>query len=417
MQKLLSIRSFPKAIMHMDGDAFFVSVEMAKDPSLRGKPVVTGEERGIVTALSYEAKALGVTRGLPIFQLKKLYPQVIVLPGDYATYALYSQKMFDVVRRYTEDVEEYSIDECFADFTGLEAPLKMKYEEILKRIKTEIWDELGLTVSIGLAPTKVLAKVASKWRKPNGLTLVPGKQAHEFLSEVPVGAVWGIGPATTNKLARLGIKTAYDLSVKDESWISHYLSKHHRELWKELNCISVHSVDPQQKDSYVSISKTRTFSPPTNNIDFLFSQLSKHIEDACAKARYFNLAAKKISFFLKTQSFRYHRGEISLLSRTNIPEVLFSIIIKKFPEVHQRNVLYRSAGVTLHELASHDLVQADLFGVSETIEKFEAIHNQIDKLEEKFGRRVVHLASTHASLKHGRKGTDFEDEDRNLLFL
>ena len=156
----------------MDGDAFFVGVEMAKNPKLKNKPVVTGEERGIVSALSYEAKALGIVRGMPIFKVKKDFPQVIVVPGDYKSYARYSSLMFDIVRRYADDVEEYSIDECFADLTGLDKPLKMSYKEIAERIKKEINEELDLSVSIGIAPTKVLAKVASKWVKPNGLTII-----------------------------------------------------------------------------------------------------------------------------------------------------------------------------------------------------------------------------------------------------
>ena len=116
----------------MDGDAFFVGVEVAKNPKLKGKPVVTGEERGIVSALSYEAKAIGIVRGMSIYKVKKDFPSVIVVPGDYAAYAKYSSMMFDIVRRYADDVEEYSIDECFADLTGLDRPLKMTYKEIAK---------------------------------------------------------------------------------------------------------------------------------------------------------------------------------------------------------------------------------------------------------------------------------------------
>ena len=125
----------------MDGDAFFVGVEMAKNPKLKGKAVVTGEERGIVSALSYEAKALGVTRGMSIFMVKKKFPQVIILPGDYAAYAKYSSLMFDIVRRYADEVEEYSIDECFADLTLLQKTLKLTYQEMAERIKKEINQE------------------------------------------------------------------------------------------------------------------------------------------------------------------------------------------------------------------------------------------------------------------------------------
>jgi DNA polymerase-4/DNA polymerase V len=166
-----------KAILHIDGDAFFVGVEVAKNPKLKGLPVVTGEERGIVSALSYEAKALGVIRGMPIYRVKKDFPKVIILPGDYASYVRYSGQMFDIVRRYADDVEEYSIDECFADITGLDKPLKMSYLQIAEQIKKEITEELRLSVSIGIAPTKVLAKVASKWVKPNGLTLITNETA------------------------------------------------------------------------------------------------------------------------------------------------------------------------------------------------------------------------------------------------
>jgi DNA polymerase IV len=417
MEKAPSLYDFHKAIMHMDGDAFFVGVEMAKDPSLRGKPVVTGSERGIVTALSYEAKTLGISRGLPIFQLKKQFPQVKILPGDYAAYAHYSQKMFDIVRRYADDVEEYSIDECFADLTGLDRPLKMSYEEILRGIKKEIWNELAITVSVGLGPTKVLAKVASKWRKPDGLTILSQSSVDAFLKEVSIGAVWGIGPSTTNKLVRLGVQTAYDFAQKEEVWVDHYFTKPHKGLWKELRSTSIFAVNPNAKDMYASISKTRTFFPATNDKTFLLSEISKHAEDACRKARHFNLGAKKISFFLKTKEFRYRRAEITFLDRSNIPEVIIPFIHKNFDSVYQSSILYRSSGVTLHDLAKQRVSQGDLFGNTTKNERLIDVYSQIDKLEERFGKRIVHLASTRASIKKKREGSDFEDDNRHLLFL
>src|SRR4051812_44262540 len=108
-------RSYPRAILHVDGDAFFAACEVAKDPSLRGKPVVTGKERGIVSAATYEAKALGIKRGVPLHDVHKICPEAIILPSDYETYSLFSQRMYAIVRRYSPSVEEYGIDECFAD--------------------------------------------------------------------------------------------------------------------------------------------------------------------------------------------------------------------------------------------------------------------------------------------------------------
>src|SRR5882757_3199255 len=122
-------RSFPRAILHIDGDSFFAACEVAKNPKLRGRPVITGRERGIVSACTYEAKARGVKRGVSLSEALKACPDAIVLPSDYETYSLFSNRVYEIVRRYTPAVEEYSIDECFADLTGLRRTLKMNYRD------------------------------------------------------------------------------------------------------------------------------------------------------------------------------------------------------------------------------------------------------------------------------------------------
>jgi nucleotidyltransferase/DNA polymerase involved in DNA repair len=406
-----------KRILHIDGDAFFVACEVAKNPKLKGLPVVTGQERGIVSALSYEAKALGITRGMPIFKVKKNFPKVIIMPGDYASYVDYSRKMFDVVRRYADVVEEYSIDECFADLTGLERPLKMTYFQIAERIKKEINEELQLSVSLGVAPTKVLAKVASKWVKPNGLTLIEEDTAMKFLSATPIEKIWGIGRQTSEFLKRKGIHFAGEFANLDGAWIRKNMSKPYEIIWLELNLFNILKISGESKDSYSSIQKTRTFHPPTNEKSFLLSQLSKHTEEACAKARHYKLVPKGISFFLKTQDFKYYSFAVNLEVPSNAPEILMSVIEKYFSKVHRTGLVYRTAGVVLYELCPDYTTQKNLFGHSELASKFEAVHDVIDNLEEKFGKRLVYLASTHKALKRKVLGTDSDDLDRNLLFL
>jgi DNA polymerase-4/DNA polymerase V len=401
----------------MDGDAFFVGCEVAKNPKLKGLPVVTGQERGIVSALSYEAKALGITRGMPIYRVKKDFPKVLVLPGDYASYVHYSEKMFDIVRRYADDVEEYSIDECFADLTGLDKPLYMSYKQIAERIKKEVTEELGLSVSIGLAPTKVLAKVASKWVKPNGLTVIEKNTAWEFLAQTQIDKIWGIGPRTGETLKRMGIKTAGDFAGKDMYWVKNNFSKPYIEIWLELNGVCVNSVDPLPKTTYSSVQKTRSFHPNTNDKTFLLSQISKHTEEACRKARHYKLVPKKFSFFLKTKDFKYFSHTVTLAAPTNAPETLVSIAKFHFAKLWRAGVLYRTTGVTLHELEPEDVKQGDLFGTIEKTTKFETIHKQIDSLEKKFGKGVVHLGSTDKAIKTKTLGTDSDDLDRDLLFL
>lgn len=406
-----------KTILHIDGDAFFVGVEVAKNPVLKGLPVVTGEERGIVSALSYEAKALGITRGLPIFRVKRDYPNVIILAGDYQSYVNYSRAMFEIVRRYADDVEEYSIDECFADLTGLEPPLKMSYLEMAQRIKKEINEELGLSVSIGLAPNKVLAKIASKWVKPNGLTVIKLEEIQNYLNAIPIEKIWGIGPRTAKLLINKGIQTAGEFVLKDMDWVNDNFSKPYLAIWGELRGAYIMQLNSQIKSIYASVQKTRTFHPASNDKVFLFSQLSKHIEDACNKARYYGLAPKKLAIFLKTKDFKYYADSISLTSPTNSPEMVLDFARRLFKKVYTKGLLYRTAGVTLSELIPEESIQNDLFGFGDRAKKFRDIHRQIDALENKYGRYAVYLGSSQRAINAKKLGTDSDDKSRDLLFL
>jgi nucleotidyltransferase/DNA polymerase involved in DNA repair len=142
--------------------------------------------------------------------------------------------MFDIVRRYVDDVEEYSIDECFGDLTGLDKPLKMTYKQIAERIKKEISEELNLSVSVGVAPTKVLAKVASKYVKPNGLTIITPETISNFLIKTPIEKIWGIGPRTAETLKQKGVFTAQNFVEKDIEWVKRNLSQPYEVLWQEL---------------------------------------------------------------------------------------------------------------------------------------------------------------------------------------
>ncbi len=322
----LTLRSFARAILHIDADAFFASCEQAVNPSLKGKPVVTGKERGIASAVSYEAKARGVKRGMTIRDIKALCPDVIHLPSDYETYSLFSQRMFAIVRRYTPDVEEYSIDECFCDLTGLRRPLRMSYETMAARIKADLEHDLGLTFAVGLAPTKVVAKLASKWQKPAGLTVISGTDLHLYLDKVPIGNVWGIGEQTTAYLMRFGIITALDFARQDELWVRSKLTKPHQDIWHELRGTAVIPLELGEHHAYQSISKTKTFTPPTSDREMLLAQLSKNVENACIKARRHHLEARRVSFFLRTQDFRHTGYELVLSRPTNVPSVIVPLI-------------------------------------------------------------------------------------------
>lgn len=403
-----TLHSFPRAIIHIDADAFFVSCEVAKNPSLRGKPVITGAERGIASAMSYEAKARGVTRAMKVSEIKKVCPDVIILPSDYETYSLYSKRMNSIVRRYTTQVEEYSIDECFADITGLRRPLRMSYEAIAERIKRDLETELGITFSFGLAPSKVLAKVASKWKKPAGLTVIPARDAHVFLAQLGAGKVWGIGPQTEAHLLKHGVKTALDFAQKSEAWVTQNLTKPHQEIWHELRGTAVYELVTEEKHDYQSISKTKTFTPPSKDRAFVFSQLSKNIENACIKARRHNLASQEAHCFLKTQEFRYRGITLTLSRPTSAPQEIIALVKERFPALFQPGVLYRATGVVLGKLSEPRGSQLDLFGSAIHAERIDEVNKALDRLDAKYGKHTVFLGSSLSALTtpthHGARG-------------
>jgi nucleotidyltransferase/DNA polymerase involved in DNA repair len=161
----------------------------------------------------------------------------------------------------------------------------MSYEAIASRIKEDLERELGLTFALGLAPTKVVAKMASKWQKPAGLTIIPGTALHEYLIQIALEDVWGIGPQTTAYLTQFGFKTALDLARQNELWVRQKLTKPHVEIWHELRGTSVIPLQTEAKHDYQSLSKMKTFTPPAADRAFLLAQLSKNVENACIKAR------------------------------------------------------------------------------------------------------------------------------------
>ena len=390
----LTIHSWPKAIIHLDADAFFASCEQAIHPELKGKPVITGKERGIVAAASYEAKARGIKRGMSLFEIKRACPDAVIIPSDYETYSLFSLRMFEILRRFSPDVEEYSIDEAFVDLTGLRRSYHGSYGLIAQKMQEAVETELGFTVSVGLSISKVLAKIGSKHNKPHGLTVIPGRDIHMYLRNLPLEKVWGIGSNTTAFLNKFGITTALEFARKDEGFIKKYLSKPYQDVWHELNGRSVYPVTTESKSSYQSISKARTFTPASNDDTFVFAQLSKNLENACIKARRYKLTATRLIIFLRTQEFRNTGIEMKLTRPTAYPSDLFGPLREGFERVYRKNTFYRQTGVVLSGLVSEAGVQYTLFDDPARIEKMAKIYHAVDALSEKFGKYTVHHASS-----------------------
>ena len=415
-EQLFSLHSWPRAIAHIDGDAFFTSCEEAIHPELKGKALITGGERGIVACASYPAKKMGIKRGVPLHEARKICPSLIILPSDYETYSLFSRRMFDIMRRFTPDVEEYSIDEAFADITGMRRVLHSSYEEIALKMKKEIERDLGITVSVGLSITKVLAKVASKHLKPAGMTVIKGRDIAQYLCDLPVEKVWGIGPATTNYLAKMGIHYALEFAQLPEKTVLKKFTKPTVEIWQELRGASVYPVTMEEKSSYASISKTKTFAPPTSNAEYLFAHLMRNMESACIKARRYSLAPNKIVVFLKKNDFHTVGSEAKLSRPCAFPLEFSGIIHDLFDSCYCPKDIYRATGVVLLNLEPDTNIQYTLFDNPLQAEKIKGLYNVADELGRKFGKHTLHLGSSHLidKLGKGRRGTSTSREKTQL---
>jgi len=217
-----------RRIIHVDMDAFYASVEQRDDPSLRGKPVAVGgrpESRGVVAAASYEARKFGVHSAMSMARAVRQCPGLVIVPPDFRRYRAASQQVFAIFRSVTPLVEPLSLDEAYLDVTE-NLWGETLATTVAKRLKQQVRDETGLTASAGVAPNKFLAKIASGWQKPDGLTVIAPDRVEAFLQKLPVDALWGVGPVTAKKLGELGIKRLVDVRAADADVLRRAVGSH-----------------------------------------------------------------------------------------------------------------------------------------------------------------------------------------------
>jgi hypothetical protein len=226
-----------------------------------------------------------------------------------------------------------------------------------------------------------------------------------------IRVIWGIGRQTSSYMEKLGIRTALEFANKDQYWVESHFSKPYQELWKELRGERALTLKTGERKPYVSLMRTRTFTPPRSDRKFIIAELSRHVEVVCARAREHGLAGRSISFFLKTQGFKYVGLNLRLSRTTNIPEEVLSLVLSKFGELYDEHTLYRAAGVTISDLTSVAARQLDLFDTTLRIERLVKIYKEVDELNVKHGKTLVHLASsTHLFHKEKATKTSLNDE-------
>lgn len=381
--------------LHADGDSFFVACEISVNPKLRGLPVIVGEDRGIAVAMSPEAKKIGVTRGMPVFEIKKLFPDVIILPHHFELYAEISEKMKNILLSYFSKVEEYSIDECFAHVDRATVKYFGSEKKILTELKDEIEKTLNVTYSFGLARTKALAKQASKLEKPGGLVMLLSKAEEDnALKKTPIEDIWGIGRRTIPRLLKLGIKTAYDFAKYRDEKLEKEFSKPIMVLKKELNgekILKIENLDPRSQKSLQSSS---TFRPPSEDPLVIWREISENTERACENIRRIRMVSNKVSFFIKTKDFKYYFGEAKLKEYHADPGAILCAIKPQLKKILPRKEKIRSTGIILENLIKEENAPLDLFGHQEKILKNLIIEKTVDKIRKKYGdNSILHLSS------------------------
>jgi DNA polymerase-4 len=292
-----------RRIIHLDMDAFYASVEQRDDPSLRGKPVAVGgspTSRGVVAASSYEARQFGVRSAMPMARALRLCPELVIVRPDFARYRAASQKVMAILRSCTPLVEPLSLDEAYLDVTGNLWGERLA-SVVARQLKKKIFEETSLTASAGVAPNKFLAKIASGWRKPDGLTVIAPERVESFLQELPVEALWGVGPVTAKKLRAVGIQRLVD--VRDFDEISLHETVGSLAAWlKRLS----HGDDPREVKPdrpWKSISAETTYATDLENLDLMKPELEALAKKVANSLHRKNLLARTVTIKVRYGDF------------------------------------------------------------------------------------------------------------------
>jgi len=302
-----------RRIIHLDMDAFYASVEQRDDPTLRGRPVAVGgspQGRGVVAACSYEARKFGIRSAMPMARAVRLCPALLIVRPDFARYRAASQKVMAILRGSTPLVEPLSLDEAYLDVTENLWKLELA-TDVARRLKKNILEKTGLTASAGVAPNKFLAKIASGWRKPDGLTVIAPGRVEQFLQKLPVEALWGVGPVTAGKLRALGIQRLVDVREFDERLLRKTVGSQ-ADWLKRLS----HGDDPREvkpNRPWKSISAETTYVEDLERLPEMRAEVERLARRVAASLEKKNLFARAVTLKLRYGDFttvtRSHTGD------------------------------------------------------------------------------------------------------------
>ena len=384
-----------RSILHIDMDAFYASVEQRDNPVYRNRPVVVGADpdggkgRGVVSAASYEARECGIHSAMPISQAFRRCPAGVFLPVRMERYHEVSERIFEIFHRYTDLVEPLSVDEAFLDVTGSYA-LFGSAETIGRRIQKKIWKEEQLHASVGVASNKFVAKVASDLEKPQGFVLVQAQKEREFLRDLSVSRLWGVGAKTTRRLNEMGYQLIGDVARQSQESLRSRLGKLGVHVWQLANGLDDRPVVPDADAK--SIGAETTFSRDTNNPQLIRQTLLALSERVAQRLRTERFVARGLTLKFRNALFETMTRSSTLPTPTDQAADLYEVALKLLVRVSASDQKVRLLGLSAGKLRSIESnEQLTLF--ESTPRKTVQLSHAVDAIRHRFGDEVIQLGS------------------------
>ncbi|NPC75829.1 DNA polymerase IV [Corallococcus exiguus] len=389
-----------RAILHVDMDAFYASVEQRDNPSLRGKPVIVGghAQRGVVVAASYEVRPFGVRSAMPMARAMKQAPHAIVVKPRFSAYAEASEHVFAIFERYTPLIEPLSLDEAFLDVTA-SVGLFGAAADIAKRIRKEIAHELNLPASAGIATAKFVAKIASDLAKPNGQREVRPEETVAFLAGLPVSRLWGVGPKTEEAMKRAGLVTIGDVAARDVDWLEErFGAASAKHLWELSHGIDARDVVPDRAAK--SVGAEDTFDEDLTGLEALKPHVHAQALRVARRLRRATLKGRVVQLKLKFADFTLITRRVTLREATDDGQVIYRSALELLERAHEGKAL-RLTGVSVQLV--EDEPQLGLFPAAAP--KSSKLNEAMDRIAARFGSKAITMADI--------AGAEASDDDQH----
>ena len=373
---------FDRAILHLDLDAFFVSVELLSRPELKGKPLIIGgsSDRGVVSSCSYEARKMGVTSAMPVKSALRLCPEAVVIRGDMESYARHSRLVTQIIAEDAPQFQKASIDEFYVDLSGMD-----KYFGCwnwAQRLRQRIMQETGLPISAALSVNKTVSKIGTGEAKPNGELLIPAGTEKDFLAPLPIGRMPFVGKETERRLQLRGVYTLGELAAMDPALLERIFGKHGQQLWERANGIDDSPVESWREQK--SISTERTFHEDIGDRQRLLDKLTELSTLLAYDLRHDGKSTACVAVKIRYPDFSTQTRQKTIALTAN-DSILIETAHELFGQVYDGRRPLRLLGVRFSEL-NEGSVQTNLFGDTEKETRLLA---QLDKIRDKFGSKSV----------------------------